>query len=83
MLLGIKNDQNASGNDRVVIGYDLDDYNAQISYCPLNSYDAETVSSVMGNQIYDIPTVLCKRLEVNQWYYGREALRQAEAGIDC
>lgn len=80
MLLGIKNDQNMSGSDRVVLGYDLDDFNAQISYCPLNSYDAETVSSVMGNQIYDIPTVLCKRLEVNQWYYGREALRQAEAG---
>lgn len=78
MLLGIKNDTGAG--ERVVIGYDLDDYNAQISYCPLGSYDAETVSSVMGNEIYDIPTVLCKRLEVNQWYYGREALRQAEAG---
>lgn len=78
MLLGIKND--AGQSDRVVLGYDLDNFNAQISYCPLHSYDAETVSSVMGNQIYDIPTVLCKRLEVNQWYYGREALRQAEAG---
>lgn len=80
MLLGIKNDANEQGTDRVVLGYDLDDFNAQISYCPLGSYDAETVSSVMGNQIYDIPTVLCKRLEVNQWYYGREALRQAETG---
>ena len=80
MLLGIKNDANEQGTDRVVLGYDLDDFNAQISYCPLGSYDAETVSSVMGNQIYDIPTVLCKRLEVNQWYYGRDALRQSETG---
>ena len=80
MLLGIKNDKNEQGTDRVVLGYDLDDFNAQISYCPVDSYEAETVSSVMGNQIYDIPTVLCKRLGVNQWYYGREALRQAEAG---
>ena len=80
MLLGRKNDVGLQGNDCVVIGYDLDDYNAQISYCPLESYEAETVSSVMGNQIYDIPAVLCKRLEVNQWYYGREALRQAEEG---
>lgn len=79
MLLGIKSDAAVPGNDRVVLGYDLDDFNAQISYCPLSSYDAETVSSVMGNQIYDIPTVLCKRTEVNQWYYGREALKQAEA----
>ncbi len=80
MLLGIRNDKNEQGTDRVVLGYDLDDFNAQISYCPVDSYEAETVSSVMGNQIYDIPTVLCKRLGVNQWYYGREALRQAEAG---
>ena len=80
MLLGRKNDVGLQGNDCVVIGYDLDDYNAQISYCPVESYEAETVSSVMGNQIYDIPAVLCKRLEVNQWYYGREAIRQAEEG---
>lgn len=80
MLPGIKSDKLAAGSSRVVVGYDLDDYNAQISYCPINSYDAETVSSVMGNQIYDIPTALCKRLEVNQWYYGREAIRQAEEG---
>ena len=31
-------------------------------------------------KIYDIPVVLCKRTEVNQWYYGREAIRQAEEG---
>ena len=80
MLLGRKNEGTAQGSNCVVIGYDLDDYNAQISYCPLDSYDAETVSSVMGNQIYDIPVVLCKRTEVNQWYYGREAIRQAEEG---
>lgn len=78
-MLGMKSEVNGF-SEKVVLGYDLDNYNAQISYCPLNSYDAETVSSVMGNQIYDIPTVLCKRHEVNQWYYGREALRQAEAG---
>ena len=78
-MLGMKSEVNGFG-EKVVLGYDLDNYNAQISYCPLNSYDAETVSSVMGNQIYDIPTVICKRHEVNQWYYGREALRQAEVG---
>ena len=71
MLLGRKSDTVLQGNDCVVIGYDLDDFKAQISYCPLDVYEAETVSSVMGNEIYDIPVVLCKRTEVNQWYYGR------------
>ncbi len=80
MLLGRKNDTVLQEDDCVVIGYDLDDLNAQISYCPLGNYEAETVSSVMGSEIYDIPVVLCKRTEVNQWYYGREALRQAEEG---
>ena len=51
-MLGMKSEVNGFG-EKVVLGYDLDNYNAQISYCPLNSYDAETVSSVMGNQIYD------------------------------
>ena len=80
MFLGRKNDVNFKESDNVVIGYDLNDFNAQISYCPMDSYDAQTVSSVMGNEVYDIPMVLCKRMEVNQWYYGREALKQAENG---
>ncbi len=74
MLIGAK-----STNESVVLGYDLDNWNAQISYCPVDTYDAETISSVMGSQIYDIPAVLCKRFGVNQWYYGREAMKQAEA----
>ena len=80
MLLGRKDTVGTQGRESVVIGYDLDDYKAQISYCSVDSYEAETVSSVMGSQVYDIPAVLCKRLEVNQWYYGREALKQAEEG---
>ena len=80
MFLGRKNDVNFKESDNVVIGYDLNDFNVQISYCPMDSYDAQTVSSVMGNEVYDIPMVLCKRMEVNQWYYGREALKQAENG---
>ena len=80
MLIGAKNDSGNTISERVVIGYDLNEANAQISYCPLHTYEAETVSSVMGDQIYDIPTVLCKRFEVNQWYYGREALKRAKDG---
>lgn len=80
MLLGRKNDTFMQDDDCVVIGYDLNDFNAQISYCPLSVYEAETISSVMGSEVYDIPLVLCKRAEVNQWYYGREALRQAGEG---
>ena len=37
--------------------------------------EIETISSVAGEENYDIPTVLCKRVGVNQWLYGKEALR--------
>lgn len=65
-------------NDKIVIGYDLRDDYAQISYCALNNGTVETVSSVMGAEVYNIPTVLCKREGVNQWFYGKEAVRYAE-----
>ncbi|NLL78690.1 MAG: hypothetical protein GX234_02575 [Clostridiales bacterium] len=66
--------------NRVVVGYDLNDEYAQISYLVLGEKEPETVSVVAGSQLYNIPAVLCKRSEVNQWFYGKEALKAAEAG---
>lgn len=68
---------------RAVVGYDLGKTASQISFCVLNTDEVETVSSVAGTQQYNIPTVLCKRSGVNQWFYGKEALKYAreEDGI--
>ena len=64
-----------SGN-RIIIGYDLADTSSQISYCYIKEdASVETVASVAGTEIYDIPTVLCKRVGVNQWLFGKEAVR--------
>lgn len=67
----------------IVVGYDLSDTYAQISYCPAGEKEAETLSPVAGSEQYNIPLVLCKRKEVNQWFYGKEALKFAaeEDGI--
>ncbi len=65
------------GNDKLIVGYDLGDDYAQISYC-IAGGEVETLSSVAGAEYYNIPTVLCKREQVNQWFYGREALRYAD-----
>lgn len=67
-------------NNRYMVGYDLDDRDAQISYCSLQKEEAETVPVVTGTQQYNIPTVLCKRNYVNQWFFGREAWKIAEQG---
>lgn len=65
-----------SGNDKIVIGYDLANTSSQISYCYLNGKnEVETLTSVAGEENYDIPTVLCKRCGMNQWFFGKEALR--------
>lgn len=65
--------------NKLVVGYDLCDDYSQISYCVRGDGqgDVETLSSVAGETHYNIPTVLCKRKHVNQWFYGKEALRYA------
>lgn len=64
--------------NRVAVGYDLGDETSQISYCFLGGKEPETISAVAGEQQYNFPTMLAKRLEVNQWFYGREAVKHVE-----
>lgn len=65
-----------TGNEKLIVGYDLGQDYAQISYYVGD--DVETLSSVAGAENYCIPLVLTKREGVNQWFYGKEALRYAE-----
>ncbi|MCM1191032.1 MAG: DUF5716 family protein [Butyrivibrio sp.] len=60
---------------KVIVGYDLGNEFSQISYSFSDSGEVETLSQVAGTEHYNIPTVLCKRSGVNQWFYGKEALR--------
>ena len=74
----IKN--SAEKNNKYMVGFDLGDRDAQISFCSIKQPEAETVPAVAGTKRYNIPTVLCKRGGINQWLYGREALHVGEAG---
>lgn len=67
-------------NRKVVVGYDLGENFAQISYCGLEAEEPETISAVTGTEQYNIPVVLCKRSKVGQWYYGKEAVKSAREG---
>ncbi len=64
----------------VVVGYDLGEEVSQISFAHLNGNGPQTLSTVAGEEQYNIPTVLCKRHEVNQWFYGKEAIKNASDG---
>ena len=63
-----------------VLGYDLGASFSQISYLSLSESEPKTLSVKTGAQIYDIPTVLAKRRDVNQWFFGREAVKQSMEG---
>ena len=76
MLFGNSNEK------RFVLGYDLGDKVSQISFLSSDADMPETLSVLAGAELDNIPTVLCKRKDVNQWYYGKEAVRHMEDG-DC
>lgn len=62
----------------VLVGYDLGEQYSQISYCLYGNEDVEMVATVVGTKQYNIPTMLCKRKGVNQWYYGKDAVKHRE-----
>lgn len=61
----------------VIAGYDLGEKYSQISYCIYGQEDVDTVATVVGTKQYNIPTMLCKRKGVNQWFYGKDAVKNA------
>ncbi len=69
-----------SDTKRFVLGYDLGDKVSQISYLASDADMPETLSVLAGSELYNIPTVLCKRKDVNQWFFGKEAVRHIENG---
>ena len=68
-------------DNKSAIGYDLGNITSQISYCAiLEGAEPETISTIAGEENFNIPTVVCKRHQVNQWYYGNEAVKVSEDG---
>lgn len=80
MIFDKKNTTYKFNTQSVVVGYDLGEKVSQISVAHLNEKEPETLSTVTGEEQYNIPTVLCKRHEVNQWFYGKEAVKNANEG---
>lgn len=59
---------------RLLAGLQLGNQISQLSYCFSDHLMPETVSLVDGEEQYAIPTVLAKRMDVNQWFFGKDAL---------
>lgn len=71
--------------NRFYIGIDLDDCNAVISCYELNSREPQTISTVAGSEVYQIPVLLAKKKGIGQWFIGEEArklaIRQGEDAV--
>lgn len=69
--------------NKVVVGFDLENDYSQISYCRADQSMPDTVSLVMGEEQYNIPTLLCKKRESDEagaWSIGKEALKVSAQG---
>ncbi|MCR5255803.1 MAG: hypothetical protein K6D96_07695 [Acetatifactor sp.] len=66
-----------AGNEKLIVGLDITDEYTQLSFLVWDG-NMENLSDIVGGEDYNIPTVLCKRPEVNQWYYGEEARDYAD-----
>lgn len=65
-------------NGSLFVGYDLGDDYSQISYFVYGQEEVETAATVVGTRQYNIPTVLARKQETNQWFYGKDAIKYSE-----
>lgn len=66
--------------EKYMIGYDLHNRYAQISYITAELSEPETLSVLPGTEHYHIPVCLCKRMGFNQWFYGTDAIKHKDEG---
>ena len=71
----------AQNEQKLYIGIDLNDSYAMVSFATTAHQEPETVSSVAGSEIFQIPLAVCMASASGQWVYGDEAIRFAKADM--
>ncbi len=61
------------------IGIDINNKYAMVSFLQLNMKEPETVSTIAGADVYQIPLVIARRKGIGQWYYGDEARKMSKS----
>lgn len=65
-----------------VLGIDISDEKAQISYMMTGASQPDTLSVKAGADEYDVPVILAKSLDEDRWLYGREAVAALDEDKD-
>ena len=63
-----------SNSEGAYLGIDISSRSTVLSIYKSNMEEPATVSTVLGEENYSIPTVLAKRLGMGQWFFGDEAV---------
>lgn len=71
----------AENEQQLYIGIDLNDSYAMVSFATTTHLEPETVSSVAGSEMFQIPLAVCMASSSGQWVYGDEAIRFGKADM--
>lgn len=71
----------ADKEQQLYIGIDLNDKYAMVSFATTTHREPETVSSVAGSEMFQIPLAVCMASASGQWVYGEEAVRFEKADM--
>lgn len=67
-----------------IIGIDLSEKYAMVSYYMEGMSEPATFSMITGSEAYQIPACICKRKGMEQWLFGEDARKYAlSQGIPC
>ncbi|QFJ55714.1 DUF5716 family protein [Pseudobutyrivibrio xylanivorans] len=59
------------------VGIDISSKTTVLSIYNSNMDEPATISTVLGQESYSIPTVLAKRIGMSQWFFGDDAIRHS------
>ena len=66
-----------SNAEGAYLGIDINSRNTVLSIYKSNMEEPVTVSTVLGEENYSIPTILAKRIGMGQWFFGEEAIAKS------
>lgn len=66
-----------SNAEGAYLGIDINSRNTVLSIYKSNMEEPVTVSTVLGEENYSIPTILAKRVGMGQWFFGDEAISKS------
>ena len=66
-----------SSSDGAYLGIDINKSQTVLSVYKSNMVEPATVSTILGEENYSIPTELAKRVGMGQWFFGDDAIKKS------